>query len=80
MAMLTRRTRWDHWADSLCTHAPPVRIVIAALFLDAVKDCDPSCISLLFFILVMFALVSGLLRLLREIFVAIGNLNMQIIN
>ena len=79
MAMLTRRTRWVHWAVSLCTiSALLVCIVIAALFVGAVTGFDPSRTVSLLFILAMFALISGLLCLLREIFLATGNLGLRI--
>jgi len=75
MAMLTRRSRWVHWAVTLCTmSALLVCIVIAALFVGAVTSIDPSRTVSLLFILAMFALISGLLCFLREIFLATGNL------
>ena len=81
VTLLTRRTRWVHWAVSLCTiSALLVCIVIAALFLGAVTGFDPSRTVSLLFILAMFALISGLLCLLREIFLATGNLGLRIIN
>jgi hypothetical protein len=76
--LLTRRTRWVHWAVSLCTiSALLVCIVIAALFVGAVMGFDPSRTVSLLFILAMFALISGLLCLLREIFLATGNLGLR---
>jgi len=73
--MLTRRSRWVHWAVTLCTmSALLVCIVIAALFVGAVTSIDPSRTVSLLFILAMFALISGLLCFLREIFLATGNL------
>jgi hypothetical protein len=79
VTLLTRRTRWVHWAVSLCTmSALLVCIVIAALFLGAVTGFDPSRTVSLLFILAMFALISGLLCLLREIFLATGNLGLRI--
>jgi hypothetical protein len=81
MALLTRRTRWVHWAVSLCTmSALLVCIVIAALFVGAVTGFDPSRTVSLLFILAMIALISGLLCLLREIFLATGNLGLRITN
>lgn len=78
MAMLTRRTRWIHWAVSLCTmSALLICIVIAALFVGSVTGFDPSNTVSLLFILAMFALISGLLCFLREIFLATGNLGIR---
>ena len=81
MTLLTRRTRWINWAVSLCTvSALLVCIVVAALFVGAVTGFDPSRTVSLLFILAMFALISGLLCLLREIFLATGNLGLRISN
>ena len=78
MAMLTRRTRWIHWAVSLCTmSALLICIVIAALFVGSVTGFDPSSTVSLLFITAMFALISGLLCFLREIFLATGNLGIR---
>jgi len=81
LPLLTRRMRWINWAVSLCTiSALLVCIVIAALFLGAVTSLDPSRTVSLLFILTMFALIAGLLCLLREIFLATGNLGLRITN
>ena len=78
VTLLTRRTRWVHWAVSLCTiSALLVCIVIAALFVGAVSGFDPSRTVSLLFILAMLALILGLLCLLREIFLATGNLELR---
>ncbi|HEY8887972.1 MAG TPA: DUF2721 domain-containing protein [Gallionella sp.] len=78
MAMLTRRARWVHWAVSLCTmSALLICIVIAALFVGSVIGIDPSRTVSLLFISAMFALISGLLCFLREIFLATGNLGIR---
>ncbi len=78
-AMLTRRMRWVHWAVSLCTmSALLICFVIAALFLGSVMGFDPARTVSLLFILAMFALISGLLCFLREIFLATGNLGLRI--
>ena len=78
VTLLTRRTRWVHWAVSLCTiSALLVCIVIAALFVGAVSGFDPSRTVSLLFILAMLALILGLLCLLREIFLATGNLGLR---
>jgi hypothetical protein len=78
MALLTRRTRWVHWAVSLCTmSALLICIVIAALFLGSVTGFEPSDTVSLLFISAMFALITGLLCFLREIFLATGNLGLR---
>jgi hypothetical protein len=78
MAMLARRTRWIHWAVSLCTmSALLICIVIAALFVGSVTGFDPSRTVSLLFISAMFTLIAGLLCFLREIFLATGNLGMR---
>ena len=78
MDMLKRRARWVHWSVSLCTmSALLVCIVIAALFVGSVTGIDPSRTVSLLFILAMFALISGLLSFLREIFLATGNLGIR---
>lgn len=77
MSMLTRRTRWIHWAVSLCTmSALLICIVIAALFVGSETGMDPSRVVSLLFISAMLTLISGLLCFLREIFLATGNLGM----
>jgi hypothetical protein len=78
MILLTRRTRWIHWAVSLCTmSALLICIVIAALFLGSVTGFEPSNTVSLLFISAMFALITGLLCFLREIFLATGNLGLR---
>jgi archaellum biogenesis protein FlaJ (TadC family) len=77
-AMLARRTRWIHWAVSLCTiSALLICIVIAALFIGSVTGFDPSNTVSILFITAMFSLISGLLCFLREIFLATGNLGIR---
>jgi len=78
MLLLTRRTRWVHWAVSLCTmSALLICIVIAALFLGSVTGFEPSNTVSLLFISAMFTLITGLLCFLREIFLATGNLGLR---
>ncbi len=78
MAMLKRRVRWVHWAVSLCTmSALFICIVIAALFIGSEIGVDPSRAVALFFITAMLALISGLLCFLREIYLAMGNIEMR---
>jgi hypothetical protein len=77
-AMLARRTRWIHWAVSLCTiSALLICIVIAALFIGSLTGFDPSNTVSILFITAMFSLISGLLCFLREIFLATGNLGIR---
>jgi hypothetical protein len=78
MAMLARRTRWVHWAVSLCTmSALFICIVIAALFVGAELGMDPSTAVSLLFISAMLTLISGLLCFLHEIFLATGRTVIQ---
>lgn len=75
MAMLVQRVRWVYWAISLCTmSALLVCIVIAALFVGSVTGFEPSRTVSLLFISAMLTLISGLLCLLREIFLATGSI------
>ena len=78
MMLLTHRTRWIHWAVSLCTmSALLICIVIVALFLGSVTGFEPSNTVSLLFISAMFTLITGLLCFLREIFLATGNLGLR---
>lgn len=78
MIKLARRTRWVHWAVSLCTaSALFICVVIAVLFIGSVTGFDPSRTVSLLFISAMLMLISGLLCFLREIFLATGNLGMR---
>lgn len=78
MAKLARRTRWIHWAVSLCTaSALFVCVVIAVLFIGSVTGYDPSRTVSLLFISAMLMLICGLLCFLREIFLATDNLGMR---
>lgn len=78
MAVLLNRSRWIHWAISLCTIcALFVCIVIAALFLGSVLNRDPSGTIAFFFIAAMLALTAGLLCFLREIALATGNIRLR---
>ncbi len=75
MAMLSRRSRWVHWAISLCTmSALFICIVIVALFVGSEIGMDPSQAVSLLFISAMLTLIVGLLCLLREIFLATGSI------
>ncbi len=76
MATLIRRSRWIHWAISLCTLcALLICVVIAALFIGSESGKDPSGTISVFFIAAMLALISGLLCFLREIALATGIIN-----
>lgn len=78
MQLLLRRSRWIHWAISLCTLcALFVCIVIAALFIGSELNRDPSGTIALFFIAAMLALTAGLLCFLREIALATGNIRLR---
>jgi hypothetical protein len=73
MVMLTRRSRWVHWAVSLCTmSALFICIVVAALFVGSETGIDLSRAVPLLFISAMLTLISGLLCFLREIHLATG--------
>ena len=68
LAILTVRARWVHWAITLCTaSALFVAIVIAALFMGAVVDINPSRVVSILFIIAMSSLIVGLGCFLREI-------------
>jgi hypothetical protein len=78
MAILIQRSRWIHWAISLCTLcALLVCIVIAALFIGSELGMDPSGTVGLLFIASMLALTAGLLCFLREIALATGNIKLR---
>lgn len=75
---LARRTRWIHWAVSLCTaSALFICVVIAVLFIGSVTGYDSSRTVSLLFISAMLMLICGLLCFLREIFLATDNLGMR---
>ena len=72
LKILTVRARWVHWAITLCTAAALfVSIVIAALFMGAVVDINPSRIVSIMFIVAMTSLIIGLGCFLREISLSI---------
>jgi hypothetical protein len=76
MRTLIRRSRWIHWAISLCTLcALLICVVIAALFIGSEFGKDPSRTISVFFIAAMLALIAGLLCFLREIALATGIIN-----
>ena len=68
LEILTVRAVWVHWAITLCTaSALFVAIVIAALFMGAVVDINPSRVVSILFIIAMSSLIIGLGCFLREI-------------
>ena len=68
LEILTVRAVWVHWAITLCTaSALFVAIVIAALFMGAVVDINPSRVVSILFISAMSSLIIGLGCFLREI-------------
>ena len=68
LEILTVRAKWVHWAITLCTaSALFVAIVIAALFMGAVVDINPSRVVSILFISAMSSLIIGLGCFLREI-------------
>lgn len=78
MAVLMQRSRWIHWAISLCTLcALLVCIVIAALFIGSELGMDPSGTVAMLFIAAMLALTAGLLCFLREIALATGGIKIR---
>jgi len=75
IANLLRRSRWIHWAISLCTVcALFICIVIAGLFIGSELGKDPSGMVAAFFIAAMLALTAGLLCFVREIALATGSI------
>lgn len=78
MALLLQRSRWIHWAITLCTlSALLVCIVIAALFIGSELNMDPSGTVALLFITSMLSLTAGLLCFLREIALATGSIKIR---
>lgn len=68
LVILSVRAAWVHWAITLCTaSALFVSLVIAALFLGAVANINPSRIVSILFIVAMTSLIIGLGCFLREI-------------
>ena len=73
LSILNVRARWVHWAITLCTaSALFVAIVIAALFMGAVIDLNPSRVVSILFIIAMASLIIGLGCFLREISLSIN--------
>jgi len=76
MKILAHRERVIYWAIALCTVcALLVCVVIAALFVGTVMGAELSSLIAMLFIAAMFALIGGLLILLREIYIATGSIH-----
>ena len=76
MQVLAHRERVIYWAISLCTIcALLICVVIASLFVGAVSGVQSSALIASLFIAAMFALIVGLLALLREIYIATGSIH-----
>lgn len=71
IAALQSRSRWIHWAITLCTLcALLICVVIAVLFIGTETGEELSATIATFFIAAMLALIAGLLCFLREIALA----------
>jgi hypothetical protein len=76
--ILLRRSRWIHWAISLCTSsALLICLVIAVLFIGSELNKDPSTTISILFVTSMVALTAGLLCFLREISLATDNIKID---
>ena len=76
MKVLAHRERVIYWAISLCTIcALLICVVIASLFLGSVSGVQLTSFIAFLFIAAMFALIGGLLALLREIYIATGSVH-----
>lgn len=76
MKVLAHRERVIYWAISLCTIcALLICVVIASLFVGAVSGVQLTILIAFLFIAAMFALIGGLLALLREIYIATGSIH-----
>jgi hypothetical protein len=78
MLILIQRSRWIHWAITLCTtSALLICIVIAALFIGSELNRDPSGIISIFFSTAMLTLTGGLVCFLREIGMSMGIIKLK---
>lgn len=76
MRILAQRERMIYWAISLCTFcALLICVVIATLFVGSVMGVQLTSLIAFLFIAAMFALIGGLLSLLREIYIATGSIH-----
>ncbi len=73
IATLQSRSRWIHWAITLCTLcALLICVVIAVLFIGSETHEGLATTISVLFITAMLALIAGLLCFLREIALATG--------
>lgn len=76
MKILAHRERVIYWAISLSTIcALLICVVIATLFVGSVMGVQLTSLIAFLFILAMFALIGGLLSLLREIYIATASIH-----
>jgi hypothetical protein len=76
---LSRRARLIYWAISLCTIcALLVCTLIALLFIGDFSPFNLSLILALLFIAAMLSLISGLLCFLREVYLAVRHLRIEL--
>lgn len=76
---LSRRARLIYWAISLCTIcALLVCTLIALLFIGDFVPVSMSAIVALLFVAAMLSLILGLLCFLREVYLAIRNLRIEL--
>lgn len=76
---LSRRARLTYWSISLCTiSALMVCTMIALLFIGHFVTVRMSVIVALLFIIAMLALIFGLLCFLREVYLAVRNLRIEL--
>lgn len=76
---LSRRARFIYWSISLCTiSALLVCTMIALLFIGHFVTTTTAGIVALLFILAMLSLILGLLCFLREVYLAVRNLRIEL--
>jgi hypothetical protein len=76
---LSRRARLTYWSISLCTiSALLVCTMIALLFVGHFVPVSIAGIVALLFIVAMLSLISGLLCFLREVYLAVRNLRIEL--
>lgn len=76
MKILAHRERVIYWGISLITIcALLICVVIATLFVGSVMGVQLTSLIAFLFILAMFALIGGLLSLLREIYIATASIH-----
>ena len=68
LRLIAVRAKWVHWAITLCTASGLfVSVLIAALFMTAIIEINPSRMVSVLFIIAMTSLIIGLGCFLREI-------------